>query len=155
VKAHNAALLNSGTWTYVVGWPGVPLWYRRHLEAGTMIGGHAADRREGATLLLRIWTTRYDPARRAELEAFAQTVSLPMFHRQQGLRGVLFAANGDLFAAVTFWESQEAIRKLEQESADYAEVVRRIMLTGFLLGEQRVEVLEVVGGDLPLTATAT
>jgi heme-degrading monooxygenase HmoA len=120
-----------------------------------MIGGHAADRLEGATLLLRIWTTRYDPARRAELEAFAHTVSLPMFHRQQGLHGVLFAANGDHFATVTFWESQEAIRKLEQESADYADAVRRITLTGFLAGEQRVEVLEVVGGDLPLTATGT
>jgi heme-degrading monooxygenase HmoA len=120
-----------------------------------MIGGHAADRLEGATVLLRIWTTRYDPARRAELEAFAHTVSLPMFHRQQGLRGVLFAANADLFATMTFWESQEAIRKLEQESADYADAVRRITLTGFLVGEQRVEVLEVVGGDLPLTATAT
>jgi hypothetical protein len=120
-----------------------------------MIGGHAADRREGVTLLLRIWTTRYDPARRAELEAFAHTVSLPMFHRQQGLRGVLFAANADLFATMTFWESQEAIRKLEQESADYAEVVRRITLSGFLVGEQRVEVLEVVGGDLPPIITAT
>jgi heme-degrading monooxygenase HmoA len=120
-----------------------------------MIGGLAADRLEGVTLLLRIWTTRYDPARRAELEAFAHSVSLPMFHRQQGLVGVLFAANGDHFATVTFWDSQEAIRKLEQESADYAEVVRRITLAGFLVGEQRVEVLEVIEGDPPLTATAT
>lgn len=104
---------------------------------------------------MRIWTTRYDRARRAELEAFAHTVSLPMFHRQQGLRGVLFAANSDHFATVTFWASHEAIRKLEQESADYAEAVRRITLTGLLVGEQRVEVLEVVGGDVPLTATAS
>jgi heme-degrading monooxygenase HmoA len=114
----------------------------------------AAERLEGATLLMRIWTTRFDPARRAELEAFARTVSLPMFHRQQGLRGVLFAANGDHFATVTFWESHEAIRKLEQESVDYADAVRRITLTGLLVGEQRVEVLEVVGGDSPLTITA-
>jgi heme-degrading monooxygenase HmoA len=106
-------------------------------------------------VLLRIWTTRYDPARRAELEAFAHTVSLPMFRRQQGLRGVLFAANSDHFATVTFWESQEAIRKLEQESTDYADAVGRITLTGFLVGEQRVEVLEVVGGDAPPTATTS
>jgi hypothetical protein len=45
------------------------------------------------------------------------------------------------------------IRKLEQESADHAEVVRRITLTGFLVGEQRVEVLEVLGGDSPPTIT--
>jgi heme-degrading monooxygenase HmoA len=132
-------------------------WALNPRVAGPLVqrSSRAADRLEGATLLLRIWTTRYDPARRAELEAFAHTVSLPMFHRQQGLHGVLFAANGDHFATVTFWESQEAIRKLEQESADYADAVRRITLTGFLVGEQRVEVLEVVGGDLPLTATAT
>jgi heme-degrading monooxygenase HmoA len=114
-----------------------------------------AKRLEGAALLMRIWTTRYDPARRAELEAFAHTVSLPMFRRQQGLRGVLFAASGDHFVTVTFWESHEAIRKLEQESADYADAVRRLMLTGLLVGEQRVEVFEVVGGDSPLTITAT
>ena len=97
---------------------------------------------------MRIWTTRYDPARRAELEAFAHTVSLPMFHRQQGLRGVLFAATGDHFATVTFWESHEAIRTLEQESVEYADAVRRITLTGLLVGEQRVEVFELVGGTL-------
>jgi heme-degrading monooxygenase HmoA len=115
----------------------------------------AAKRLEGAALLMRIWTTRYDPARRAELEAFAHTVSLPMFHRQQGLRGVLFAATGDHFATVSFWESHEAIRTLEQESAEYADAVRRITLTGLLVGEQRVEVFELVGGDSPLTITAT
>jgi hypothetical protein len=35
-----AAFLKSGSWTHVVGWVGVPLRYRHHLEAGTMIGGH-------------------------------------------------------------------------------------------------------------------
>jgi hypothetical protein len=110
---------------------------------------------EGATLLMRIWTTRYDPARRAELEEFARAVSLPMFRRQRGLRGVLFAVNGDRWATVTFWESHEAVRRLEHESADYAEAVRRITVAGILVGDQRVEVLEVVGGDLPATATAT
>jgi hypothetical protein len=56
---------------------------------------------------------------------------------------------------VSFWESHEAIRTLEQDSAEYADAVRRITLTGLLVGEQRVEVFELVGGDSPLTITAT
>jgi hypothetical protein len=43
------------------------------------------------SLVVRIWRTGLHESRAREYEDFARNVSLPMFRRHDGIRGVLFA----------------------------------------------------------------
>jgi heme-degrading monooxygenase HmoA len=102
-------------------------------------------------VIVRIWRTGIDPARAESYERFARERSLPMFRAQQGFRGVLFAA-GDAAERVvlSFWEETGAVAALDG-SPTYRETVDALLTSGILSGEQTVEVLDVQGGDPPVT----
>jgi heme-degrading monooxygenase HmoA len=102
----------------------------------------------GDTMIIRIWRAHADPQRAQEYEQFAQHQSLPMFRRQQGFRGVLFARDGADRVVLSFWENEAATAALA-ESSDYQETVRRLLATSILAGPQTVEMLEVHGGAWP------
>ncbi len=98
-------------------------------------------------MIVRIWRTQVDPTREEEYERFTQEHSLPMFHQQKGLLGVLLLHGPEDRAALTMWESVAAVEALESSST-YAETVHRLEGSGLLMGEHSVEVFEVHGGFL-------
>ena len=95
-------------------------------------------------MVVRIWRTGLDESRAREYEDFARNVSLPMFRRQDGIVGVLFAGTGTGRVVITLWEDRAAVAALEA-SADYQATVRAIEATGFLGPPQRIELLDVHG----------
>jgi len=96
-------------------------------------------------MIVRIWHTKVDSARIAEFEQFAIQQSLPMFRQQAGLLGVFFTRSTDEFQTITLWENQAAVDALAT-SPTYQDTVSRIKATGFLIGDQRVDVFETWGG---------
>jgi heme-degrading monooxygenase HmoA len=100
-------------------------------------------------VIVRIWRTRIDPARAEDYERFANERSLPMFRRQAGFRGVLFASGEETDRVVlTFWETADAVEELGR-SPTYRETVDALIASGMLRGEQTVEALDVQGGVPP------
>jgi quinol monooxygenase YgiN len=104
-------------------------------------------------MIVRIWTTGVDPARRDELADFARTQTLPTFRRHHGLLGVLFAGSDDTWVTLSAWRDATAVAALEA-SPDYRALVQRILAAGFLTGQQRTDAYEVVDGDLGELARA-
>lgn len=92
-------------------------------------------------MIARTWFTRVYPDRVKEYERFAKDISLSMFQSQTGCCGVVMTRNGDHCRVETFWSSIEAIHKFE-ESAIYRSTLGRILETGFLFGEQQIQVEE-------------
>jgi heme-degrading monooxygenase HmoA len=76
-------------------------------------------------VIVRIWRTRVAPDREEEYERFTQEHSLPMFHQQKGLLGVLLLHGPEDRAALTMWESMAAVEALES-SPTYAKTVHRL-----------------------------
>jgi len=93
-------------------------------------------------MLTRIWTTEFDAARRDELQRFADEISAPMFRRLPGCIGYLYAVTDSTWITQSFWASQADIEAAEA-SAQYRDVVGRIMEAGFLGDDQTVAVFEV------------
>ena len=96
-------------------------------------------------MILRAWQTGIDEARASEYDAFARERSLPMFHRQDGLLGVLLVApEAGRRVVLTVWEDAAAVERLEV-SADYGRTVQAVLDAGFLRAPQRVDVFELPG----------
>jgi heme-degrading monooxygenase HmoA len=103
-------------------------------------------------VILRIWRTELHPARLGEYRRFERERSLPMFHRQAGLLGVLFLREAEAqTASLTIWEDEGTLEALES-SPSHRQAARELAESGMLAGEQSVEVFEVGGGDLRLEA---
>jgi heme-degrading monooxygenase HmoA len=95
----------------------------------------------------RIWRTQVVPGRFGEYERFAREVSLPMFQSQAGYRGVIMTGDGSERMVITLWENDHAIAALDT-SPTYRETVSKIIATGFLTGEQSVEVYDTHLSDI-------
>ncbi len=78
---------------------------------------------------------------------FARDISLPMFRKQLGFKGVLMAGDGPERLVITLWRDDDAITALDH-SASYRETVNRIMAAGFITGHQSVEIHKVHLADL-------
>ncbi|WP_036358131.1 hypothetical protein [Microvirga sp. BSC39] len=95
----------------------------------------------------RIWRTQVVPDRFGDYERFARETSLPMFRSQTGYRGVMMAGDGADRVVITLWENDDAIAALDA-SPTYRETVSKIIATGFLTGDQSVEVYDTHLSDL-------
>jgi heme-degrading monooxygenase HmoA len=96
-------------------------------------------------LIARIWRTGLDESRAPQYEDFAQTVSLPMFRRHDGLSGVLFArSRAGQRVVITLWEDQAAADALGK-SDDYRATVQALEATGLLRPPQEIELLHIHG----------
>jgi heme-degrading monooxygenase HmoA len=99
-------------------------------------------------MVARFWRTGVNPERFEEYERFARERSLPMFREQRGFIGVLFMRErADRAAVFTLWKDEKAVEELEA-SPLYRQTVEIILGSGFLAGEQSVEVFEVGGGKV-------
>jgi len=96
-------------------------------------------------MLVRVWTVDIKKEKIKELEEFANTISLPMFRKQEGCLGVLFTKNSQEASTITFWENQESIDKLAT-SVSYQNVVKQIEESGILAGNHKSETYEEYGG---------
>jgi len=96
-------------------------------------------------MLVRVWTVDIKQEKIKELEEFANTISLPMFRKQEGCLGVLFTKNSHEASTITFWDNQESIDKLAI-SISYQDVVKQIEESGILAGNHRSETYEEYGG---------
>jgi heme-degrading monooxygenase HmoA len=103
--------------------------------------------REGRSVV-RIWTTEIDPTRADEYDEFARTRSLPMFAAQPGFLGVVLAAVDERRTVITLWRDSAAAAALDT-SESYQATVAAIGATGFLVGDARLDVLEVSHASLP------
>ena len=103
-------------------------------------------------MIVRIWTTKFDPARLDELDTFANRISRPVLRRQPGNQGVLFAADGDEWITLTLWKDAASVARLDH-STDYQETVAKILAAGFLKDEQITRTYDDHGGDIALPAT--
>ncbi len=101
--------------------------------------------------ILRIWRTRVDEQRLADYDRFAREKSQPMFHRQDGFLGVLFARSGPDAVVVTLWQDDAALARLGTSSS-YGETVDEIAGSGLLFGDASVEVFELHGASVAGTA---
>jgi heme-degrading monooxygenase HmoA len=95
----------------------------------------------------RIWCTQVVSGRFEEYERFAREISLPMFRAQAGYRGGLMAGDGSERIVITLWEDADAVAALDL-SQSYRDTVSRIVATGFLTGEQSIEVYDTHLSDL-------
>lgn len=95
----------------------------------------------------RIWRSKFNRDRRAELERFASEVSAPMSEALDGCLGHIYGVDGSTWITQTFWDSRQSIAAAESTAA-YREAVERIVAAGFLAGEQTTEVFEVVGDSV-------
>lgn len=93
-------------------------------------------------MIVRIWRTEIDATRADEYRAFASSRSVPMFRKQEGFAGVLFAAASSGRVVITLWHDLDAVEALDH-SPTYKSTVAEIQSTGFLRGESTVEVLEL------------
>ena len=96
-------------------------------------------------MLVRVWTVDIKKEKIKELEEFANSISLPMFRKQEGCLGVLFTKNSQEASTITFWENQESIDKLAT-SVSYQNVVKQIEESGILAGNHKSETYEEYGG---------
>ena len=96
-------------------------------------------------MLVRVWTVDIKKDKIKELEVFANSISLPMFRKQEGCLGVLFTKNSHEASTITFWDSQESIDKLAT-SVSYQDVVKEIEDSGILAGNHRSETYKEYGG---------
>lgn len=99
-------------------------------------------------MVVRIWRTRIDERRASEYEAFAEERSRPMFERQEGFEGVVFARSGADCAVITFWRDAAAVDALAG-SRSYRETVEALGATGILAGGASVESMRIHGGSRP------
>ena len=96
-------------------------------------------------MLVRVWTVDIKKDRIKDLEEFANTISLPIFRKQEGCLGVLFTKNSQEASTITFWDNQESINKLAT-SKSYQDVVKEIEESGILAGNHKSETYEEYGG---------
>lgn len=93
-------------------------------------------------MILRSWRTGIDESRADEYDAFAHTVSTPMFHQQRGFRGLLLARSENLRVVFTLWQDADSAEALNS-SETYRRTVAAIQEAGFLRPPQSVELLTV------------
>jgi heme-degrading monooxygenase HmoA len=96
-------------------------------------------------MLVRIWKVGLLPEKSAELETFANNISLPMFRAQRGCLAVFFTRTETECATITIWESEQAISEMEN-SPLYKQVVRQIEQSGILETDHQTQVFHVYGG---------
>jgi heme-degrading monooxygenase HmoA len=96
-------------------------------------------------VLIRLWHTGVKRDGMAEYEEFERNVSLAMFNQQPGCLGVLFLRSREGCAALSLWRAESDIAALES-SPTYQQTVARLMASGLLEGEQRIEIFDYAGG---------
>jgi hypothetical protein len=97
-------------------------------------------------MLVRIWETRFDIARKAELVAYANEVSLPVLKSRSGCNGVLFLALDDCWITQTIWDDRSSIDTLDEDT-EYARIVEGILALNVLGPDQSTKVYEIAGGS--------
>lgn len=97
-------------------------------------------------MIVRVWRATVLPGREAEYDDFARRVSQPMFERQEGFRGVLFARDGERCTVVTLWSDPRDLDALAASPA-YRDAVERI--TPLLGPDTATEVHAGRGGTPP------
>jgi heme-degrading monooxygenase HmoA len=100
-------------------------------------------------MIVRIWRSELDSSRSSDYERFEANESLHVFVRQPGFIAVLFArAGANNVVTMSFWDDQESANLL-LSSPIYQELMKKLEVSGMLIGAQSYEVLEVNGGYLP------
>lgn len=92
-------------------------------------------------MIARLWKTGLNRQRVDAYEEFARTVSLPMFHQQDGFLGCVMGRTETEGFVMTFWRDQAAIDALDT-SPSYKATVARISKAGLLDGMQSVDLLQ-------------
>ena len=98
-------------------------------------------------MIVRNWYTQVDETRLDEYSASEQNQSFPIFNHRAGCLGVFFLRTEKGCAALSLREDMAAIDALVRIPI-YQETVKKLIKTGLLRGQQRVEVYEVAGGFL-------
>jgi heme-degrading monooxygenase HmoA len=97
---------------------------------------------------MRIWRTEVAPEHVAAYQQFAHERSLPMFQDQSGCLGALFTSTAQgRYAVATFWQDPADVQRLDT-SPSYRETSAASSATGYLRGEQTVELFAVEGGGV-------
>ena len=98
-------------------------------------------------MIARTWTVDVAPADFATYETFARDVSLAMFKRQEGFRGVLMTRDETTCQVVSLWSDSGAVAALET-SPSYRETVAAIEALGILTNPRPVQISEVHALDV-------
>lgn len=96
-------------------------------------------------MILRVWKVGLAPAKAAELEIFANKISLPMFRSQPGCLAVFFTRTETECATVTVWDSDRSVETMEKSTL-YQQVVSQIEESGILGEDHQTNVFSVYGG---------
>jgi hypothetical protein len=96
-------------------------------------------------MIVRVWTTTFDPAGKDRLLAYASEVSLPLLSSRDGCQGALFFASGNTWITQTFWRDKAAIDALEDDP-EYRCIVDGILALNVLGQEQQVALYAFEGG---------
>lgn len=98
-------------------------------------------------MIVRIWRTQFDPSQKQKLLAYANEVSLPVLSSREGVRDVLFFAEGEEWITMTTWSEQTFIDRLSDDS-EYQKIVSGIEQLGVLGEKQSVETFRYEGGTI-------
>ncbi len=104
------------------------------------------DAGQEGSRLVRIWETNFDLARRDELVAYANEISLPVLRTCPGCTGVMFFTREDWWITQTIWRDHKSIDALTVDAA-YARIVEGIIALNILGSATMTKDYDTAGGS--------
>lgn len=98
-------------------------------------------------MIVRIWTTGYEPGRLDDLIAFCNDRLKPVFGGQDGCLACIFTHDDEVWQTITFWRDQAAVDGMKH-SAVYRSLLGELLASGILAGGQDTQKLTASGGGL-------
>jgi hypothetical protein len=98
-------------------------------------------------MIVRLWTSGYDPARLDEFIAFARERLEPFFRQQDGCLGCMFNYDAEQWRTVSYWRDETASAAVKTSGA-YHHILDDLVASGLLTGSQSVKVMNVAGGGV-------
>lgn len=98
-------------------------------------------------MIVRVWTSGYDPARLDDFIAFARERLEPFFRSQDGCLGCMFNYDSEQWRTVSYWRDDDAATAVKTSTV-YRAILEDLMASGLLAGTQTVKVMNVAGGRM-------
>ncbi len=98
-------------------------------------------------MIVRVWTSGYDPDRLDEFIAFARDRLEPFFRHQKGCLGCMFNYDDRDWRTISYWRGVEAIEAVKTDP-NYRAMLDDLVASGLLRGDQSVKIMNVAGGGI-------
>ena len=98
-------------------------------------------------MIVRVWSSGYDPARLDDLAAFCTRRLQPFFRDHDGCLACFFTHDDEEWRTITFWRDQAAVDGVK-DAAVYRALLDELLASGVLRGSQTVRKMTSAGGGI-------